>query len=1155
MEGGGNVQVGGVSFSIGVDLSSFEKNLTQAEQIAKQRAGRIQQALGNIPAAEQVQEVVVKQRRRKVVQEQSAQQPAAAPPPLPAIQQTQEVVVNQKVKVNPPTSGDVQRAVSNAAQQTQAQATNVTGNVNVSPKASAPTGPTRSVEEIMAERNRAIGITPLSERMAAEQPAAPPTAALQAVTNPLVQALEDAIQRTAPSAPIQSGLRSARGLAAGGADVETILGVLNQMAAPRHDVAAIADILGAGKPAASAGLSDRERLAAYRQDQATQERNARLESRPYSVIRTGRQVGLTDTEAYARQADEAERRFGRQFRAAQEQQVRDAQAAMGPHELPANVVTPFRRGRGLTPTGEFDIAAAQRTAAQQARQAAQNTRQQQAAMGPFEMAPSVISQFRRERGLTGYGDQPPPRPPGGGGGGGFGSLFSGANNPTTQARALLELVAGVGLRFGLLVGAARLFHEALVQSIESATQLAQATRNVGIGFGSASQAIRGPGATAFMANNQVAGTQQQYLQAAAGLAPLAQQYGLTTSQVNQLITASGQLARIHGVELPQAMQAVEAVMQGNLDAAHSLDIELTDQYGIIRNVGLTWQQLVQAQGPAAARSTLLAAVLQDTSRQMQNSAQQSDDLSKSLDTLARAQERVASGFANVSHAAAVPIAGAAASTVTNPTQAAGNVATGALMAAPLTAGATVLGSPALTVVGSALLARAAVGAGQQAAQRGELQGPAQVVAQASGPLEGIATAIQGTSDAIQRGANALDRIANRLPGPLQGAAQGASGALGVAANAASSAAGGVATLGQAAPSPLQQQQQAASRELAVQRNNQRLQALNTAPLPTPLSTAEANRVVQQQRNLAEAQNAADRQRQAGIQQQAAQARLAEISGNAQLRQLDVQQQINDLAATRIEIENQLAPLLLRQQAIQDQIAIRTQENLTLVQNTLEARRRETVTGAGLENVSFAQKQAQLRAQVSMSQLVQGQRPSFDLGQQFNQYLSASLARPALELNDAEAQHTLNQAQFAQTVDELTKGISVIPLREQAQLIERQTTMLNEQLAATQGATDVINRALEFANILADPARIEAERNLTNALIAEAQAAQTIIGIQGQNGGPQITNSITIVNPTPQDQSALIDQLKVAATAGTLDAINAAATSAPTRVDSTVAAGR
>jgi hypothetical protein len=369
-----------------------------------------------------------------------------------------------------------------------------------------------------------------------------------------------------------------------------------------------------------------------------------------------------------------------------DQQTAQQRAAMGPFEAPRSDVTSYRRTRLQTPSGDTDFARHARILASirrgREREEADLNRQratmgpfpvggaalsrfaeqqqaaERAAMGPFQLPAAEVNSFRRARGLNALGNAIPPRPPSGGRGGGGGGRGGGGEadesgggifglSPTELARVSAGLV-GVGLGFNIAAGFAELLHRAVVGTYESAQQLIQAGRNVNVAFAGSARAFTGGGADQFARNPLTRGSRTEYLETAGAIAPLANQFALTNTQVQNLITNEGLLARIHGVELPQAGAILQQVLRGNLEAGQALDLEIVNQYGAIKGIGLTYQELAQAVGPAAATQRLLAVVQQDVNRQLAANASTADDTTKAMDRLGKSVDNLKTHLADIS---------------------------------------------------------------------------------------------------------------------------------------------------------------------------------------------------------------------------------------------------------------------------------------------------------------------------------------------------------------------------------------------------------------------------------------------------------------------------------------------------------------------------
>lgn len=569
--------------------------------------------------------------------------------------------------------------------------------------------------------------------------------------------------------------------------------------------------------------------------------------------------------------------------------------------------------------------------------------------------------------------------------GGGGGLLAGT--PQTALRFAGALF-GVGLGLNVAVGAAQQLHRAMVDSVDAAIELAQRTRDVGVAFGSSAAQFTGAGgsAAAFQANPTTRGTQQQYLAAAAGLAPVAAQFGLTTQNVQGLVTIEGQLARLHGVELPQAGQVLEAVLRGNVDAGTALDLQLTDQYGRLKSVGLSFDELVRSIGRVRAEQVLLSSIQQDVNRQLQNSASQGNTAAQALDRLGKAQDNLRSRLGPAPGTVAA-IANAAADAITPPV-------------------------PTVTTPPSPL-----VGMLMQAGPLGVLLAP--WIAQHTG-----------------------QQMQQTTPWPVSGLPEGFAN------------------------------EQLAGELLARQ-----------AHVPTP-GELRANR-------LAAATDQASR---AGISATIAQSQVDTLGIQSDQRRLSVQGQINEIAQARLDIEGRLAPVLLEQQRIQDQVTLATRERLDLTQRTLQAQQAAVGPEGASAQLSYEQQRVRILAQIQQSRAIRGLGPAAGvpgIPELFGQARDLALAAPEVALPALDAQHAVDVATRAQNAARTTQQLSTIPSQQRLQQIQDLTIPLGQAESAAKAAADAIDRSLQGADIVAGPARIQAEKDLANARLLQADAVGRI----------------------------------------------------------------
>lgn len=1045
----GEVNVGGVSFSIGISLAEYQKALERAEKLAREHAQRIQQTLSNI---------------------------------------------------NPPNTGGGGNYTGGVSG---------TGGSSYSPPSYA-TGGASGGGGRTASRSSGLAALDKAERdqishyvrqgfdreVATAYVRKAITGAEFWSTHPgsrgqnaaeAAQRARALLDRVGPQAPLSGGT-SASGAATGTGRN------LSQREAER-----IANITGAPFTRLTAAARARatmgpQQLSASQLTRAEQQRQAADDREARRTAAAQARMGPFEVPMVQQQ----------RAAAIQARELARAQAAMGPHEVP--------------------MAQQQRQAVREAADLAR----ERAKWGPFELSQGQQETNRRRYAIyRGNGGDD-----GDGNGGGGGGRFLGLSN-TNLARVGAGLI-GLNLGINIAAGAARALHDAIVATVESVIQLEQSGRRVSVAFGASGQSFLGSGATSFARNPLTSGTQTDYQQVVSSLAPLAAQYNLTTSQVQQLAVASGELARIQGVDVKSAGDVLQQVMHGNLEAGQALDLQLTDQYGVIKGVGLTWEQLVISQGEAGARATVLAQVQNEVTRQLRNNAENADAATRAFDSLGKSWDNFRNSVASGARGPISQLAQDATSLLNKPPSAlqiAGTLANPVGIASAVNQEFfKVFGDQLKSVVTQSieeglndakdLFAKFLAGLKGTPSPSNEPQ-PNSPPAAVS-PQQAAVDAAQARVDAAR---NAIGQP-TAVPFPTNNPDYVPP----VPANPAPDIAQANEEL---ATAKAEAERKNAEREIAFRRNQARLPGLNN---PQSLQTITPADTLQWRND-----DIIRQMRVSGVQVQSAQGTIAALDIAAKERQIAKQQELNEYSKARLYYEGQLAPVLLQQQAVQDAITIGTMENLTLTKAVLEAKRTEVPAGQALEAVDFKSRQAVLRAQVSMVDAVSGKPQQFDIGAQLGQVYGAALDRPQAALNELEAQHGINVASFAQAVDQLTKAINVIPLQEEKQLIDQQVMLLNEQLAAAQAGADTITRALEFATLLAGPARIEAERALTEAMknYASAQKAQADATLA--NLGPGAIGDIitTIVvggnpgTPVPQD----INNAAESATRVIIDAIN------------------
>lgn len=702
-------------------------------------------------------------------------------------------------------------------------------------------------------------------------------------------------------------------------------------------------------------------------------------------------------------------------------------------------------------------------------------------------------------------------------------------------------ILGVGLGINIAAGAARLLNRALVEAADSAIKLEQTGREIGVAYGAASQQFigasgaAGPGAAAFAANPLTKGTQAEYQQTVASLAPLADQYQLTTAQVQQLTVASGELARLHGVELPQAMGVMQSVLRGNLEAGQALDLQLTTQFGIIKGVGLTWQQLVEAQGPAAATATLLAAAQAEVDRQLANNAQHADSTVTAFDKLDKAW----TGLRNqLAQGAVVPVT----VVVTTLTKILNDVTNPQKPDVPKNPVAQFLAQPAIPDLGDVgkTLERPVLGSAEENPLIVQSRGIAPRQANAQ-PMRqpGIQAPGQAPLPAQVTAAMAIPELP---PPPVKPAEP-----TGPIPGTEFDIPRGYVAEEAAKRGPLKQGQ-----EFAI-------------PTPAELLTNAGDLYARQRQQQA-----------API--AGAQAAIQGLNAQGEQRRLSMQQELNDLTLRKLDLENQIAPALLQQQQVQGAISLITRENLNLTEARLQAERNAVAPNRQVSKLTYEQNLAGARIDLAYSQLQTGQKPhdtegnAIDIGTEVGKLIKLALPKegePSIyearldQLRAQEGPGGVTQTGYDQTLDQLNKGIQAIPFKQIGQDLESIIIPAQAVESGIDSTMAAMQRSLEASNlVLAGPQRIAAETALAQALEKEAAAAERIAAAQATAGNlPPIAVTINVGDNTglapgsQVDTQTLVKQIQDASMVGIMDGIIRAQSQNTPRINTDIAAAR
>ena len=237
-----------------------------------------------------------------------------------------------------------------------------------------------------------------------------------------------------------------------------------------------------------------------------------------------------------------------------------------------------------------------------------------------------------------------------------------------DAHESFRLTANESLRFGgALVGlsvglsgvtaAGHALHAVLSTAIQDEVDFQRAARGVTATFGQAQSAQLQSAAQGFAANLSVRGNAQDFLESANSLSRFTQSGALSVQQMQQVITAAGELARIHGTDLAPAVNAFAGALQGDAGALSRYGIQLTDTSGRIRGLGATYDELVQISGKARADQLVFSQAMLATQGQIDKTKGTTNDLADSLDRLRKNSDEAARSLGTALSPALAGVAG------------------------------------------------------------------------------------------------------------------------------------------------------------------------------------------------------------------------------------------------------------------------------------------------------------------------------------------------------------------------------------------------------------------------------------------------------------------------------------------------------------------
>lgn len=1250
VQGGDSTEVGAASFGVGIDLPQLARDLDRAEQLARDRATRIQGILGNIRVnvqtageTEQTTTQRVRTRRARVVVE-------APPPPPPRalaiIEQRQIIRVRQTLEIIPPRPIDIARATQNALR----------GLSRNQPALGAPFGGVPLGSRTVVQRlpsgpfdPRLFGGAPIPVTTAIQRafPALPsgggrPQLALPAPAIPGLGTDRWWSQWTTLNArgvppgrvpgQFASALRDVQGLppAAGAGSFAAFAASMSGGGAPptpttpqtaQQRTQATANNMFRQAIRTETTPPDRQRIAAIRRqisvflgvapsvtdDQIAAEQGLTLAPLP-GAAPAGSTVTQTRPRTAVGQAQNQSQRLGQllttagvspqiagqflpQIQAAQQQaaqtqsivaalraagvqnaqanklaaQIAQAQAQVGAPGAAAPVPggVPVPAAVPQTPAARAAArraAALQRVAAQRAGARGQAAQRLASFLAPPAgvIPPGTAGGLippGAPAGVAGGPGAPPPGAPPTVAGGGFAGFARRAFQitPANILRAAGALT-GIGVGLSIMASVAHRVHNEIAAVVTDVEELSRAGRALGttVGPGAGRRIVGGAGG--FDSDRNVRGTSAAYIEAAQALATLNTQYGISDQQITSLLSSSGQLVRIYGVGLPQAANALKGALTGNATAAQELGLNLIDEGSRLRSVGLTFDQLAATVGRAKAQQQVYADIQKEVVAAQERARLSTNATADALDSIGKQADRARDALVHLTEKPFEVVVRTIAQVANAPSAIPEGVARAVERGAE---GAFAVFTSAIsgkpdqlqdflgrqiaslqtytTTLQSVAQANTTVAATQSQIDRGQ---------------RGFTAVIDTATQSVNRQVSALDKfaVANARVAASEsfaisrtriGQAESVLGALEGPTGIAGASTDRLRLIAQ--ERTLKELEQ---RSLANDATNQ-VQSVNPKFTSPAEQAAFSRQILQTQAEREQAQG--------GIAANIAQARIDVLSAQSDLRRLNRQQELNDLQRTTIQLQDQMAPALLKQAEIQDRITVNNRENLDLVERRVRAEIAGLPASRALEDINFGEQQATLQATSAIIDEMQGGGPA-NIDEQINRIIAAEFQKPRAELGALNAQRGVTEADRAAQDDALRRQLAGVPLTRAQRagedvLIPAQAA---ERLARSQA--DAIERSLQSGNLAQGPERIQAEKDLADARLRQSEAAEQIAQVQAEAAGITIYQSYTIPAGTEYD-AALIEAMNASVSSATIEAINRARDSVGRRVPVTTAAGR
>jgi len=200
-------------------------------------------------------------------------------------------------------------------------------------------------------------------------------------------------------------------------------------------------------------------------------------------------------------------------------------------------------------------------------------------------------------------------------------------------------LVGVGIGFSIYRAAGAELHDVFQALIDDSLKAQQALRDNSITFGQNAAAFQSWAATV---SEQANVAQTALLQAGTAAQQFGRQVGFSPDQTKGLEAAAVLLSRIHGIDVAQTMNLLTQAIQGNAQAAQTLNLQLDAGYIAFNQLGGATAEVFNQLDPATQAMLRTQTALQQLGSQAATSAPQLDSLREAQGKLSQEWDRFVS---------------------------------------------------------------------------------------------------------------------------------------------------------------------------------------------------------------------------------------------------------------------------------------------------------------------------------------------------------------------------------------------------------------------------------------------------------------------------------------------------------------------------------